>query len=104
LVGFSRGTIFGRDLYHSQVGSNWGMTTAFGPVPALGELLQWTLDPVLTSGGILVLATGPSNGVFQATGGDTSVVPVPGSLLLLGGSLAGLLVVGRRRKPGAARA
>ena len=97
-VGFSRGTLYGADLYNINVGSNWDMTTAFGPVPASGQLLQWTLAPaVSTSGGTLVLQDGPSNGVFQATVGDTSVVPVPGSLLLLGSSLAGLLVVGRRR-------
>ena len=95
-VGFSRGTLYGADLYNINVGSNWDMTTAFGPVPASGQLLQWTLAPVSTSGGALVLQDGPSNGVFQAT------VPVSGSLLLLGSSLAGLLVVGRRRKVTAA--
>jgi hypothetical protein len=101
-VGFSRGTLYGADLYNANVGSNWDMTTAFGPVPASGQLLQWTLAPVSTSGGTLVLQDGTSDGVFQATVGDTSVVPVPGSLLLLGSSLAGLLVVGRRRKVTAA--
>ena len=101
-VGFSRGTLYGADLYNMNVGSNWDMTTAFGPVPASGHLLQWTLAPVSTSGGTLVLQDGTSDGVFQATVGDTSVVPVPGSLLLLGSSLAGLLVVGRRRKVTAA--
>lgn len=103
-VGFSRGTLYGADLYNVNVGSNWDMTTAFGPVPASGQLLQWTSEfgSVMTSGGPLVLQDGASNGVFQATVGDTSVVPVPGSLLLLGSSLAGLLVVGRRRKVTAA--
>jgi hypothetical protein len=103
-VGFSRGTLYGADLYNTGVGSNWDMTTAFGPVLASGQLLQWTsaFGSVMTSGGPLVLQDGASNGVFQATVGDTSVVPVPGSLLLLGSSLAGLLVVGRRRKVTAA--
>lgn len=103
IVGFSRAGIDGTDLHNMQIGTGWDMTTSFGPVPATGFLSQWALLPLIgTSSGILQFNDSSGSGTFQAIVGGTSVVPVPGSLLLLGSSFAALLVFGRRRKIAAA--
>lgn len=99
IIGFSRAALGGVDLYNLRVGNGWDMTTLFGPVSGDGGISQWAISTVTTTGGVLLLDDVDSlQGTFQAIVGNTSVVPIPGSLLLLGSSLAGLLAVVRRRK------
>lgn len=84
------------DLFTIQnpAAASWDMTTSIGPVYAqAGQLLKWD-DPLIhTSGGILI---------FEDRAGipcsfEAVVVPEPSALIVLGGGLAGLLGIRRRR-------
>ena len=101
-IGFSRSGVSQSDLYNLSSANNaWDMTTSIGPINLTGRLLQWDRDPQIDTTGGILLFPDLSNiqGTFQAIVDPTSVVPVPGSLLLLGSGLAGLLAIRRGRKP-----
>ena len=87
VVGFSRAGLFGADLFNgpfSAAFQNWDMLTSIGPVAGNGNLQQWTLTPVLTSGGQLIFDSDNSTpATFTATVG-VAAVPEPASLTLLG--------------------
>ena len=78
---------FGRD---AALGA-WDMLTSIGPVNGDGDLLQWSLSPVVTSAGVLVFASAQdAGGTFQAI-----VVPAPASIGVL--TLGGMIVTRRHR-------
>ncbi|MEM6570435.1 MAG: hypothetical protein AAF957_18635 [Planctomycetota bacterium] len=77
IVGFSRSTMGGLDLFNGPIDpafSTWDMTTAIGPVTGSGQTLQWTMGDILTSGGVLDMN---SNGglpcIFTATVGPATL-------------------------------
>jgi hypothetical protein len=95
-VGFAR--ITGSDLYdgptNAQFGT-WDMLTSIGPISGNGQL-NGPSSPIITSGGVLafdISFTGFSATTFQAT-----VVPEPGTLILFGSGLAGVVARFRRRR------
>ena len=56
IVGFSRATMGGLDLFNGPIDSalaTWDMTTSIGPLTGSGQTLQWTFGDVFTSGGVL---------------------------------------------------
>jgi hypothetical protein len=69
--------------------STWDMLTAIGPISGDGELQQWDITPVNTSGGVLRFDNGHAGATFTAT-----IVPEPSSVVLL--TLGGLTL--RRRR------
>ncbi len=85
-VGFSRAGEGGLDLFDGPRLLDWDMKSSVGPVAGTGQLIQWGMDPVLTSGGVLYFDPGSSAARFTAT-----VVPEPAAALLLGAGLFGLL-------------
>ena len=75
LVGFSRATIFGTDLFNGPtagVFASWDMLSAIGPITGPGALLAWSFSPVVTDGGTLIFNNSTPNATFQAT-----VIPEP---------------------------
>jgi hypothetical protein len=91
LVGFSRAGITGADLIDGPTNpafSSWAMKTSIGPITGTGSIFQWTLSPVLTSGGTLALLNASPNVTFSAR---VSTVPEPGTLLLVATGLLGVL-------------
>jgi hypothetical protein len=99
IVGFAR--INGSDLWdgplNAQFGT-WDMLTSIGPISGNGALNQWTSPPVITSGGLLAFNTGGSSATFQATVGSATPIPEPGTLILFGSGLAGVVAGFRRRR------
>ena len=94
LAGFSRAGIGGADLIYSvsSVSLNgWAINTSIGPITGVGSLLQWSISPVVTSGGTLVFDGGHPTVTFQA-----STVPEPASLGMVLGGLA-LAILKRMR-------
>jgi len=90
-IGFSRAGIDGADLFDGPVNSafgTWGMLTSIGPTDGTGSLLQWSLSPVDTTGGVLAFNDGSSDTVFTAS----VTVPEPSSLALLAVGLLGVVV------------
>lgn len=98
VVGFSRGTVEGLDLYTGWLDPmfyGWDMTTSIGPVNGLGTLRQWDFaPPVQTTGGTLVVDVKFSTpGTFLAT-----VVPEPSTLCLFAISFVTGLAATRRNR------
>jgi hypothetical protein len=83
--GFSRAGSLGADLIDgpsNSAFSSWDMLTSIGPITGVGGILQWTLSPVLTSGGTLVLDNASAGITFSAQ--VSSTTPEPGTVGLLG--------------------
>jgi len=96
VVGFSRGPS-GADLFNGPTNAafaSWDMLTPIGPVTGSTRLLQWSIAPVMTDGGVLVFNSSTSAGSFQAT-----IVPEPGASLFITCGLIGAMAVSRRRLP-----
>jgi hypothetical protein len=95
-VGFSRSS--GSDLYDGPDNAafgTWDLLTSIGPISGSAYLMQWTLSPVNTSGGVLVFSDGSSPTVFTAT---IQTAPEPSSLMLLGIGMAGIGMLTRQRR------
>jgi len=98
LVGYSRPPIDGLDLYNGPndaAFSSWDMLSSIGPIVSGAELLQWGVEEVATSGGILDFQNSSTQGSFQAI-----VVPEPASWALAAIGLAALCIgrlTGRRQ-------
>ena len=80
LAGFSRGA----DLIYAPFDAPflpayaaWDLATPLGPFTGTGQLLQWALPSVQTTGGVLVFANATPTITFQATAG--APVPEPSS-------------------------
>jgi len=97
LVGFSRAS--GTDLFDGPTNADfaaWDMLSSIGPIPGTGELLQWQLSPINTSGGVLVFNDERSTEAsFTAIVGTP--VPVPGSIVLVMLGLVGMRAARGRR-------
>jgi len=99
LVGFSRATASGNDLFNGPSNaafSTWDLTSSIGPIDGTAQLLQWSLSPVDTSGGVLVFDDGITDTVFSATLG--TAVPEPTGSIAVGIGVLALAVVTRRRR------
>jgi hypothetical protein len=100
LVGFSRAGINGSDLIDGPTNSefsSWAMLTSIGPITGAGEIFEWTLSPVITSGGTLVLDDASPDVTFSAQVG--SVTPEPSTFLLFGPALLGIGRFVKRKIP-----
>ncbi len=99
IVGFSRGSVSGLDLYNGPTSpsfATWDMLSSIGPLSGTGSLIQWTTSPVNTTGGVLVFNSGQSNpATFRAT-----IIPEPASMTLIAIGLLGACHAVRRRSPG----
>lgn len=92
VVGFSRADSGGLDLFDGPADPvGWDMVSSKGPIAGTGTLLQWSLPPVDTSGGVLVFMDGNSDSTFQA-----AVVPEPSTVALLLGALPLVALATRR--------
>ena len=99
-VGFSGAGITGitrADLFNGPTNgafAAWDMLSSIGPIGGAGEVLQWGLSPINTSGGILFLDNSFTDAEFKAT-----VIPLPsGGLLLLTALSVGGIAVRRRKR------
>ncbi len=90
-LGLSRGGPDGLDLFNVfHVAPDYDFASSLGPIAAFASLLQWDVDDVLTSGGVLAFDNADTDGTFKAEG-----VPLPASAWLLG---TALLFVRRARR------
>ncbi len=93
VVGFSRAS--GPDLFNGPTNSlfaSWNLLSSLGPVTGPSSLLQWSLSPVNTDGGVLSFSSATMTGTFQAT-----VVPEPAcGLVMLATSFLAVCIVDRR--------
>ena len=97
LVGFSRGSLSGSDLFNGPDGaafSTYDLTLSIGPIPGAGQLLQWTSSSVITSGGVLIFDDFVTDAQFTATVGE---VPLPGAAVFFAPALAGFVAWRRKR-------
>jgi len=96
IVGFARGSNQG-DLFNGPSNpafASWNMLTSVGPITGTTTLMQWSLMPVLTDGGVLVFDDWNSLGSFQAR-----IVPEPYPFaFLVGGLIAARAFTGRTTK------
>jgi len=101
LVGFSRAGVDGNDLIDGPTISQvWNMKTSLGPITGDGFIFQWSLFPVETDAGVIVLNDSDSVPVtFGATVGAPAPEPSTISLLVVGlGSMAGRAGLRRRKQ------
>ena len=104
-VGFSRAGLTGADLIEGPSDGllhTWDMLGSIGPIAGDILPLQWTLSPVNTSGGVLVLnsaGNGDRLGTFTATVGT----PEPLSYWLIGAGILGIAILIELRHKGAPR-
>ena len=98
LAGFSRGA----DLIYAPSDAPflpayaaWDLATPLGPFTGTGQLLQWALPSVQTTGGVLVFANATPTITFQATAG--APVPEPSTMILLASLLAAVASIRRLR-------
>ena len=94
LVGFSRATIFGTDLFDGPTDSlfaSWDMLSTIGPITGPGRLLAWSFSPVMTDGGTLIFNNSTPNATFQAT-----LIPEPAVVGLFAFGLVGLAITSKR--------
>jgi hypothetical protein len=100
-VSFEYGT--GLDLYavNNLLAPSWNMQEAIPTVTGIGQLMQWTYQPMYTTGGTLVFSNtyGPT-GTFN-THYSSSPVPEPMTMAAVGMGLAGLGGYIRRRRAAA---
>jgi PEP-CTERM motif-containing protein len=110
IVGFSRAGASGLDLYDGPQDSalaTWDMLSAIGPISGSAQIQQWmgvegSDEPVLTSGGELIMNDGTSDATFEATVGIAAIPePETYSMLLAGMGLIGFIARRRRRRSGA---
>ncbi len=94
VIGFSRASLEGRDLLNGPLSAPWDMASALEPQFGSASFLQWALEDVVTTGGVLVFDSGSTPSAFTAT---VSEVPVPAGVWLLGSGLIGLVGVARRK-------
>lgn len=95
IVGFSRAGTNGWDLFNGPAVASWDMTSSLGPVSGSAQLIQWSLVPVNTTGGVLVFDNNLQvASTFTATVGSNPV-PEPTPLALLG---AAVLALSLRRR------
>lgn len=92
IVGFSHAGDNGADLFNGP-GSfpYWDMTSSIGPISGAAELLQWNMEPVNTTGGVLYFYGSYGSGVESTFSATVAAVPEPSSYALL---LAGMGLVG----------
>ena len=104
-VGFSRTGLWGADLIEGPSEGQlhtWDMLSSIGPIRGDILPLQWTLSPVDTSGGVLILekaSNGDTTGTFTATVGT----PEPLSYWLIGAGILGIAILIELRHKGAPR-
>lgn len=94
-VGFSRAFGGSLDLFNGpedDAFGAWDMTTSIGPISGGGQLVQWDLETVSTSGGVLVFDDAITDARFTAT-----IVPVPAAAFLFAPALGGFMAWRRKQ-------
>lgn len=95
IVGFSRATLAGLDLFNGPtdpVFGSYDLASDIGPVSGLGTIVQWTFNDVETSGGTLNFDAFQTDAAFTAR---VSPIPLPAPALLMAGALAALTFLRR---------
>lgn len=102
IVGYSRSTLEnGLDLFNgptAAVFASWDMSTAIGPISGEADLLQWSVSPLVTTDGGVLLFT--SQAEIDATF-EAILVPEPAALVLASPGVAWLLMALARKARGA---